>query len=98
MIYPHCAEDSLPPIHRLTQFGLVSLGWYSHPITRPSLSSATGLVLQRASRLARYWLPHSGTSTILGEIVANQRTSHWTVYSPVPIRVVWPVVYFRLPS
>jgi hypothetical protein len=44
MIYPHYAEDSLWPILLRAEFGLVSLGWYSHTITWPNLTSATGLL------------------------------------------------------
>ena len=45
MIYPHYAEDSLWPILLCAEFGLVSSEWYSHPITWPNLTSATGLLL-----------------------------------------------------
>jgi len=52
MIYPHYAEDSLRTILLRAEFELVSLGWYSHPITWPNLTSGTGLLLHPSCRSA----------------------------------------------
>jgi hypothetical protein len=98
MIYPRYAEDSLWPILLRAELGLVSLGWYSHTITWPNLTSATGLLLHASCRSTMVLLPHRRGSPIEGEITANSRTISRTVCSPVPIPGLCPVVSFRLPS